>query len=103
MEALREMVLGVYDRFMGLELSDVAVDCCITKSPCGGQKAGRSSLDGGAWGIKRPTVVDADSISLGIVVAPANRRDSPLLGETLDVLEVLGELCPIERPPRSRL
>jgi hypothetical protein len=32
MEALRELVLAAYDRFVGLELPDVAVDCCITKA-----------------------------------------------------------------------
>ena len=31
MDALREMVLEAYDRFIGLLLSDLAVDCCITK------------------------------------------------------------------------
>jgi transposase len=93
MDALREMVLGVYDRLIGLELADLAVDCCITKAPCGGEKAGRSPVDRGKRGIKRSSVVDAEGIPLGIVVAPANRHDSPLLGETLDTsLETLGEL-----------
>ena len=32
MDALRELVLEAYDRFVGLELPDVAVDCCITKA-----------------------------------------------------------------------
>src|ERR671911_2242504 len=41
MEALRESALEAYDRFVGLELPEVAVDCCITKAPCGGEKAGR--------------------------------------------------------------
>jgi hypothetical protein len=45
MEALEEMALESYDRIIGLELSEVAVDCCITKAPCGGQKAGRSPVD----------------------------------------------------------
>jgi transposase len=92
MDALREMVIGVYDRLIGLELSDVAVDCCITKAPCGGEKAGRNPVDRGKQGIKRSSVVDAEGIPLGIVVAPANRHDSPLLGESLDALEALGEL-----------
>jgi transposase len=39
MDALEEMVLGAYDRTIGLELADVSVDCCITKAPCGGEKA----------------------------------------------------------------
>jgi transposase len=33
MEALREMALTAYDRTIGLELTDVAVDGCITKAP----------------------------------------------------------------------
>jgi hypothetical protein len=32
MKQLREMVLDAYDRMIGLDLSDVAVDCCITKA-----------------------------------------------------------------------
>ncbi len=47
MEALREVGLASYDRFIGLELSDALVDCCITKSPCGGEKAGKSPVDRG--------------------------------------------------------
>ena len=31
-DALRSAVLEAYDRFIGLELSEVAVDCCITKA-----------------------------------------------------------------------
>ena len=30
------MALSAYDRAIGLELSGVAVDRCITKAPCGG-------------------------------------------------------------------
>ncbi|MCA1729188.1 MAG: IS5 family transposase [Actinobacteria bacterium] len=92
MKRLHEVVLDAYDRIVGLELSDVAVDCCITKAPCGGEKAGRSPVDRGKRGIKRSTLVDANGISLGAIAAPANRHDSPLLGETLDSLEAVGAL-----------
>jgi transposase len=92
MERLRGMVLDAYDRMIGLDLSEVAVDCCITKAPCGGEKAGRSPVDRGKRGIKRSMVVDANGIPLGAIAAPANRHDSPLLGETLDTMEALGEL-----------
>jgi transposase len=93
MEALREIALAAYDRFIGLELSDMAVDGCITKVPCGGEKAGRSPVDRGKQGTKRSTAVDARGIPLGTVTAPANRHDSPLLAETLDaVAETLGGL-----------
>ena len=93
MDALREMVLEVYDRFIGLEVADVAVDCCITKAPCGGERAGRSPVDRGKQGTKRSTAVDARGIPLGTVTASASCHDSPLLTETLDaVAETLGEL-----------
>ena len=62
MDELREMVLESYDRFLGLELTDLAVDCCITKAPCGGEMAGRSPVDRGKGGLKRSMVVDACGI-----------------------------------------
>jgi transposase len=92
LEQLRGLALTAYDRTVGLRLSDVAVDCCVTKAPCGGEKAGRSPVDRGKRGIKRSMVVDADGIPLGTVAAPANRHDSPLLAETLEALRELGGL-----------
>jgi transposase len=93
MDALREIVLEAYDRYIGLELSEVAVDCCITKAPCGGEKAGRNPVDRGKQGTKRSTAVDEQGIPIGTVTAPANRHDSPLLTNTLHaVSETLGEL-----------
>src|SRR3954467_4441718 len=47
MDALREMGLEVYDQIVGLDMADEAVDGCITKAPCGGEKAGRSPVDRG--------------------------------------------------------
>jgi hypothetical protein len=88
MARVRELALEAYDEIISLELSDVAVDCCITKAPCGGEKAGRNPVDRGKRGIKRSTVVDAEGIPLGAVTALANRHDSAaLLDETLDTLE----------------
>jgi transposase len=93
MDSLREIVLESYDRYIGLELSDVAVDCCITKAPCGGEKAGRNPVDRGKQGTKRSTAVDEQGIPIGTVTAPANRHDSLLLTKTLHaVSETLGEL-----------
>ena len=87
MDALREMMLEAYDdRFSGLLLGDLAVDGCITKAPCGGEKAGKSSVGRGKGSIKRSTVVDGDGIPLGVITVPANRHDSPLLDDTLGTL-----------------
>jgi transposase len=95
MERLRQICLDAYDRLIGLELSEVAVDCCLTKAPCGGGKAGRSPVDRGKRGLKHSMAVDAEGIPLGAVSAPANRHDSPLLVPTLgaasDALEALPE------------
>jgi transposase len=95
MDALREMVLEAsYDRFIGLLLGDLVVDGCITKAPCGGEKAGKSPVERGKRGIKRSTVVDGGGIPLGVITAPANRHDSPLLDDTLGTLEALGGSLP---------
>ena len=83
-DALRQAALEAYDRFIGLELSEIAVDGCITKAPCGGEVAGRSPVDRGKRGIKRSTAVDAEGIPIGGITAPANRHDSPLLVPTLE-------------------
>ena len=72
MDKLRQIALEAYDEFIGLQLADVAVDCCITKAPCGGEMAGRSPVDRGKQGIKRSTAVDSDGIPLGTIAAAAN-------------------------------
>ena len=90
LEALREMALEAYDWMVGLEPSELAVDSCITKAPCGGEKAGRNPVDRGKGGIKRSVVVDGKGIPLGSVSVPANRHDSPLLAPTLDAARALG-------------
>jgi rhodanese-related sulfurtransferase len=92
MNELEEIARDSYDRTIGLELSDIAVACCITKAPCGGEKAGKSPVDRGKRGIKRSVAVDADVIPLGSITAPANRHDSPLLAPTLDTVKTLGSL-----------
>jgi transposase len=93
MDRLREICLDAYDRLVGLELSEVAVDGCITKAPRGGEKAGKSPVDRGKQGIKRSMAVDARGIPVGTVTAAANRHDCPLLVPTLKaVSETLGKL-----------
>ena len=93
MEQLRKICLDAYDRLIGLELCEVAVDCCVTKAPCGGEKAGKSPVDRGKGGLKRSMAVDAKGIPLGTITAPANRHDSPLLVPTLKATsEALGTL-----------
>lgn len=89
-QRLHTLVLEQYDRMIGLDVTDLAVDGCITKAPSGGDKAGRSPVDRGKQGLKRMTVTDATGIPLHLVSDGANRHDSPLLGPTLAGLPAVG-------------
>jgi len=90
MAQLEALARTAYDRIIGLQLEDIAVDGCITKAPCGGELAGPSPVDRAKQGTKRSVVVDGQGIPLGIVPAAANAHDSPLLAPTLDTL---GDHC----------
>lgn len=84
--ALEQLCLEAYDRIVGLELENLCVDGCIVKAPCGGDIAGRSLVDRGKQGTKRSVMTDGAGIPIGVVAAPANRNDSPLLPPTLALL-----------------
>ena len=93
-QRLHTLVLEQYDRMIGRDWADLAVDGCITKAPRGGEKAGRSPVDRGKQGLKRSTVTDAVGVPLHVVSAGANRHDAPLLGPTLAGLTAQGPLPP---------
>ena len=76
--ALHAAALRAYDQIIGLDLGDVAVDGCLTKAPCGGERAGPSPVDRRKGGLKRSVASDGHGIPLGIASAGANRHDSPL-------------------------
>lgn len=94
MDQLAAISLAAYDRMIGLDLDDLAVDGCITKAPCGGEVAGRNPVDRGKQGLKRSTVVEANGIPLGTIAISANRHDGPLLGPTLDTVAARDLLQP---------
>jgi hypothetical protein len=91
-EQVHTLALQAYDRMIGLELDDLAVDGCITKAPCGGEVAGRSPVDRGKGGLKRSVVTEGTGLPLHLVAAGANRHDAPLLEPTLDGLDKLDRL-----------
>lgn len=86
-ERLKLACLDAYDKMVGLDLSVLAVDGCITKAPCGGECAGRSPVDRGKGGMKRSQLAEGAGIPLATVSAPANTVDHALLGQTLDELK----------------
>jgi transposase len=91
-ETLHALALEQYDRLIGLDLTDLSADGCITKAPCGGARAGRSPVDRGKQGLKRSTVTDGAGVPLHVVSAGANRHDAPLLRPTLEGLAKLHPL-----------
>jgi transposase len=91
-DQLRLLVLAAYNRMLGLELAQLAVDGCITKAPCGGQVAGPSPVDRRKQGLKRSIAVEAGGMPLAAVPAPANHRDDGLLAATLDAIGTAGQL-----------
>jgi transposase len=78
MDTLRELVLEVYDRIIGLELADVAVDGCITKAPCSGGGVGDR---GDALACARgdsPRAQEVQRVGLNDVVAALKRASRDL-------------------------
>ena len=83
-QRVHALALAAYDRLIGLDLGDVAVDGCITTAPCGGEAAGPSPVNRRKGGLKRSVAGDGRGIPLGVLAAGANRHDSPLLRPTFE-------------------
>ena len=89
---LVEEALAGYDRIIGLELEDLAVDGSMHKAPSGGEGTGPNCTDRGRRGWKWSIAAGVDGIPVGWVVAPANRNDCKLLEPTLDSVAARGLL-----------
>lgn len=79
---LSEALTG-YDRIIGLDLSEVAVDGSLHKAPCGGEGTGKNPTDRGKLGWKWSVSTERWGIPIGWAAAGANRHDSILLEPTL--------------------
>ena len=85
-----------YDKIIGLDLSEVAVDGSLHKSPCGGEGTGKNPTDRAKLGWKWSIATDANGIPIGWTADGANRNDSVLLAPTLDDVAGRGLLAEIE-------
>jgi hypothetical protein len=52
LDAIANEAIAGYDRIIGLDLSDVAVDGSLHKSPCGGEGTGKNPTDRAKLGWK---------------------------------------------------
>jgi len=95
-DELRDHALEAYDRIIGLDLSEVALDGSIHKAPCGGEGTGRSPVDRAKLGWKWSVAADRNGIPLGWAIAGANRNDLKLLEPTLADVARVGLLVDIE-------
>jgi len=88
--ALASEALESYDKVVGLDLSEVAVDGSLHKAPSGGEGTGKNPTDRGKLGWKWSLATDAEGIPIAWAPEAANRHDSKLLEDTLSILEFRG-------------
>jgi len=95
-DKLVEEALAGYDRIIGLDLSEVAVDGSLHKAPCGGEGTGPNPTDRAKSGWKWSVATDLLGIPIGWVIDGANRNDSILLEPTLKAVADRGLLLDVE-------
>jgi transposase len=95
-DELAEHALAAYDRVIGLDLSDVALDGSQHKAPMGGEGTGPNPTDRGKSGWKWSVITDRWGIPLGWASDGANRNDCVLFGPTLEALAARGLLGDVE-------
>ena len=88
--------IAAYDRVVGLDLSEVAVDGSQHKAPCGGPGTGRNPTDRGKSGWKWSLLCDRAGIPVGWAADGANRHDQTLFEPTPDAAADRGLLEDIE-------
>ena len=80
---LADEAISAYDKVVGLDLSEVAIDASIHKAPGGGEGTGPNPTDRGRPGWKWSLATEFSGIPVGWATASANRHDQKLLGPTL--------------------
>lgn len=95
-DAIVEEALAAYDRIIGLDLTEVAIDGSQHKAPTGGEGTGPNCTDKGRSGWKWSLLTDRHGIPVGWAIDAANRNDCKLVAPTLDAGAARGLLADIE-------
>ncbi len=95
-DAVRDEAMEAYDRIIGIDMSEVALDGSIHKAPCGGEGTGKSPVDRAKLGWKWSIATDANGIPVGWAIDGANRNDITLLEPTLNDIARTGLHLDIE-------
>jgi transposase len=94
--AVRDEALAGYDRIIGLDLTEVAVDGSLHKAPFGGEGTGPSPVDRGKCGWKWSIATDRNGIPVGWAIDGANRNDCVMFVPTITEVIARGLLADIE-------
>ncbi len=94
--AVAAEAICAYDKIVGLDLSEVAVDGSLHKSPAGGEGTGKNPTDRAKLGWKWSVLTERNGIPLAWATDGANRHDSKLFCPTLYALGGRGLLQDIE-------
>ena len=97
-EGLVDEAIEGYDRVVGLDLSDCAVDGSQHKAPLGGEGTGKNPTDRAKTGWKWSLFTERNGIPLGWATAGANRNDFELLEPTLVAVLERGRVTPRDAP-----
>lgn len=95
-DKLVDEALRAYDKIIGLDLTETAVDGSQHKAPMGGQGTGPNPTDRGKSGWKWSLLTDRSGIPIGWTTDGANRHDTVLFTPTLDQATRRGLLGDIE-------
>jgi transposase len=94
-EQLKTEALAAFDRIVGLDLDDVALDGSLHKAPYGGEGTGPNPTDRAKLGWKWSVASERHGIPIGWVIDGANRHDVAMLEPTLDAIRQAGLLADI--------
>jgi hypothetical protein len=82
--------LEAYDKVVGLDLAELAIDTSEHKAPMGGGGTAPAYRDRHKMGWKWSLATEGAGIPVAWVVDAANRHDTKLLDETFDALDARG-------------
>ena len=95
-ERLKTEALAAFDRIIGLDMSEVALDGSLHKAPYGGEGTGANPTDRAKLGWKWSVAVERHGIPIGWTIDAANRNDIRLLEPTVEAIIANGLLADID-------
>lgn len=89
-EVIKAQAVAAFDRIIGLDLDDVALDGSLHKAPCGGEGTGPNPTDRAKLGWKWSVASERHGIPIAWTIAGAHRHDVALLVPTLETIDEQG-------------